>query len=218
MNKSFSQIYKKFVVKTTIYYDHAQNIQNAIPHEENWRIAYLTESLISALWQLWCTFCRQTIFLSCSGTISRQNNVIAARHGDNSHRRLGYEAKCATRGQNLKPAKTIQYLRQEPTWGDQDKIIDIITILNPANSNSLLSAFGLPVAGPKHLQTVRNACAHKNVETMSQVHLLTMHYINSNLRTPSDLAWQISISNNSCGIYSWIEDLTIIANQATATN
>ncbi len=216
--ENLSQLYQKFAVKASLYYDRAQDIQNDIPHEQSWRITYLTESLITNFWQSWCSFCRHIIILSCRGTFSRHNDSIASRQADNSCQRLGYEALCAIRRQTPKASKTIRFLRQEPTWGDQDKIIDIIGCLNPGNSDTLRSAFGLPLAGPKHLQIVRNACAHKNVETLNQVRSLSSHYANPKIKSPTDLAWQIAISNNSCGIYSWIEDLIIIAGQATLTS
>ena len=215
--KTLLCLYKDFVIKSTIMYDRATYIQNTIPNEEWWRVSYLTECLIANLWQVWCSFCRHVIILSCNGTLSRSNDVISSRHADNSIQRIGYEALCATRRQAPRPSRTIRFLRQEPTWGDQDKIIDIITLLNPANSSTLLSAFGLPLYGPKHLQIVRNACAHKNVETVNQVRSLTIHYSGVKISSPSDLAWQVISSNNTCGIYSWIEDLITIADQATIT-
>ncbi len=41
-----------------------------------WEFNYLSETLISDLWQAWCNFCRELLLLSCRGTKDRNGNVI----------------------------------------------------------------------------------------------------------------------------------------------
>ncbi len=148
---------------------------------------------------------------SCRGSVGRNGIIYRKRIGDNCWQRIGYEAKQVCRNQNIKPAKKLNYLSEEPTWGDMGKIIDIIKVLNPINKSVLLSGFGLPLSGPKHLQIVRNACHHKNWETMNYVKALVQFYNFSNLKTPSFLAWEVDINKNEFAYYAWIDDLKLIA-------
>jgi len=52
---------------------------------------------------------------------------------DNSWQRIGYEAKQASLGNAINPGRSISFLRNEPTWGDTNKIIDVIMALSPTN-------------------------------------------------------------------------------------
>ncbi|MEZ4660787.1 MAG: hypothetical protein R2911_24815 [Caldilineaceae bacterium] len=141
---------------------------------------------------------------------------MARRTGDNSWQRLGYEAAQAARSQSYQARlRTIATMRHEPTWGDQDKILDIIQQIRPDNHASLLTAFGLPVYGPKHLQIVRNACAHKHRETLSDVNRLLLDYSVTSIRSPTDIIWGIDNLTNQCAIYQWIDDLQLIALEAS---
>ncbi|MBV1929104.1 MAG: hypothetical protein KUG81_06285 [Gammaproteobacteria bacterium] len=112
---------------------------------------------------------------------------MVPRSTNNDRKRVAYEAKQASRGQSAKPGKVIQYLRQEPTWGNPDVLLTAIPVLSPANSDDLMSGFGLPVYAPKHIQTVRNACAHLNAETMADVRSLLVFYRGSGLSHPLDI-------------------------------
>lgn len=100
----------------------------------------------------------------------------AARPGDNTWQRIAYEAKQSVLGNRIHPTRTITYHRQEPTWGDQASLITIVNTLQPNNANTLITAFGLPLQGGKHLQIVRNACFHKNEETLSSVKSISIYY------------------------------------------
>ena len=183
---------------------------------QKWKLNFLTESLIDNLWQDWCNFCRNIVILSCNGAYSKNNNYIPPRNSDNSTERIAYEAKCAALNNRLRPNRVIQNLRSEPTWGDQDKIIQIIQTLQPYNYQTLLSAFGLPVYGIKHLQHVRNACCHKNKETMRQISQFFIYYYIVDVSTPSDLVWHVNTYSQTYGIYHWIDNMWTIANIATS--
>ena len=183
--------------------------------KEPWTKRCLTESLISDLWQSWCHFCREVILLSCQGTVTRNGLIVSARDGVNCWQRLGYEAKCAANNNVVKPTKQLTHQRHEPTWGDQEKMIDIIKAVAPANTAHLITAFGLPLYGPRHLQIVRNACFHKNSEAIVEVRKLISEYYVDSLKSPSDLAWFIDKQRKCCAIYSWCEDLTVIVELAT---
>jgi hypothetical protein len=214
---TLSHLYRHFFTRSAVLVCRAEYIQTNMGKLDSWQIRVLTEGMLSDLWQLWCWFCRHALLLSCGGTIARSGAPVIARVRGNSWQRIGYEAICGSRGQRPKPIKRVNYRLDEPTWGNQDKIIDIVICLNPSNKNTLLSAFGLPLLGPKHLQIVRNACAHKDIETMKQVRDLLLHYTKEEFLCSSDLAWQLDPTRNICAIYSWIFDMRIMADLATAT-
>lgn len=180
-----------------------------------WRIRLLTEGLISDLWQDWSNFTRTVLLMSCQGCITRNAIKIQRRPCDNSWQRISYEAKHASQDRAVVFGQVNRFRRQEPTWGDTGKALKIIHQLNPANKSKLISAFGLSVSGPTHMQLTRNACAHKNEETMAALRKISIHYISKPLQQPSELVWQLHKRNNTVALYSWISDLQVIAGIAT---
>lgn len=184
-------------------------------HLESWRFRYLSEALISDIWQAWCLFVRGVVHLSCCGCITRSNNVVNKRFADNSWQRIGYEAQQAAQRRRPLPSRKLTFLRQEPTWGDINKLLEIIVILKPCNELQLLSSFGLPLRGPKHLQIVRNACAHKHKENIGNVGTLLIFYRTPPLAHPIELVWQFETASGEIALYKWIDDLETIASLAT---
>jgi hypothetical protein len=86
--------------------------------------------------------------------------------------------------------------------------------LAPSNRTILLSAFGLPLRGPKDLQIVRNACAHTHSESVRDVRAIQIYYIAGMLKHPSDLAWRPEASTGTMALLKWIDDLQVIAGLA----
>ncbi|HBW2208631.1 hypothetical protein FKK34_06250 [Klebsiella quasipneumoniae] len=174
---------------------------------------------MSDLWQNWCHFCRSLIHKSCRGAISADNSTIIPRIicPDNSWQRLGYEAK--QRGNSLKTNGHNGFLiRYEPTWGDLNVLIGIISALKPNNQNCLLAAFGMGLNDINYLQLARNACAHKNVESIKGLINETHLYYNvTHLKRPSDLAWSMKIGTHSFAFNSWLYEMRVIAKNAIKT-
>lgn len=212
---AMGRLHRKFVNKVLGHADRAQHIQRDIPHTDPWRTRLMTEALISDLWQSWEHFCRWLILHSCRGALSRNGKNISPRPADNSWPAIGYVAKHAALGHGRKKAGFIAHYRQEPTWGNRDKLIDIVQALRPANENQLITAMGLPLQGPTHLHRIRNACAHKNVESIQDVRALLPYYSLSHINTPSELAWDIVAGRSLLGIFSWIDDMIVITEEAT---
>ena len=108
-----------------------------------WEYNYLTEVLMSDIWQSWSNFCRELFFSSCRGTIARDGTIIPKRVGDLSWQRLGYEAKKASSGHACTSQGHLGFfIRYEPTWGDIDVFIKIVQVLLPANASRLISIYG----------------------------------------------------------------------------
>lgn len=207
---SLARVYNRFVADCVQFDQRIEELRIERPAMAPWRAQYLTESVLSQLWQLWGRFCREVILASCSGctTIS---GAVPARASDNSWQRVGYEARQAAFQQKAQASKQNSSMRQEPTWGDVNKLIDIVTTLAPSNRAALVSAFGLPLRGPKDLQIVRNACSHVHSENILDVRAIQIYYLAGSLRHPSELAWRQEASTGTTAVLKWIDDLQVMA-------
>ena len=188
-----------------------------------WRRRALTEVLVSDLWQAWNEFVRDILIASCAGCVTRSGVIVAARPGLNSWQRISYEAKAyATVGKTGTPIKKLKakwlnsHRYQDPTWGDLDHIVDVVNGLAPANLTDLRSAFGATARGLKDLQTVRNACFHKNRESWDAVKdAETVYFSSSDTRDPSDLAWKTYLGKTTPSFYDWTDAVTIVCASAS---
>ena len=165
-------------------------------------------------------FCRQLIIYSCQGTKARNSLKVIPRPINNETKRVTYEALMAKKGQVSKATKNghVNFLmRNEPTWGDATEITKIISGLQPSNMNTLLNIFGSPNS-LKHPQLVRNACAHKNSETLLELRRLSLDYNFSKLQHPSELAWTTLKNSNDIAFFYWLYEMNLIADYATSTN
>lgn len=194
-------------------------LQSLIGRVPDWQHRYLTESLVSEIWLTWCLFSRHLIHKSLRGGKARDNTTISPRVGDNSWQRIGHECARASQANNHQTATPANFsMRKEPTWGDINSLIKIISALSPANSGQLLTAFGLPFVGPKHIQIVRNCSAHKTVENLMSLRTdFIFHYSISRNATPYEVAWSNRVGSNDIAINLWIHEMKTIGNIATAT-
>ena len=213
--RSLKKPYRRFLSNLDRSRRRGVEIESESSRLTAWRLRLLTEGLISDLWQDWNNFARTVLFMSCQGCNTRNATKIRRRPCDNSFQRIGYEAKRASQDRVIVPGQVNRFRSQEPTWGDMGKVVKIILGLNPTNKNRLISAFGLSVNGPMHLQLVRNACAHKNKETMDAVRKISIHYVSQPLQQPSELVWKLHKKNKTGALYSWISDLQVIAGIVT---
>ena len=207
--------HKNLLKKHIFFRKRAETIYEWPTSRPDWEFKYLSKSLLSDVWQNWCLFCRAIIIKSCSGTETRSGITLSPRTGLNSWQRISYEAKQAFQGNNIHPSRKLNFLRHEPTWGNQGVLIRAIPVLAPQNARALMTGFGLSLNAPKHLQTVRNACFHINHETMSEVKRIMTFYIGRRLSHPTDLMWWIEPSSQADAIFHWLEEFEIIAEQVT---
>jgi hypothetical protein len=210
---NFKTLHNRFIRKCFIFRQRVKEISLLRSKMTPWQIHYLIESLLSDIWQSWCMFCRQLILLSCQGTIARNGDVVAKRLGDTSELRLTYEAKQYAAQQPLKPnGQNAFHKRYEPTWGDLNLLIRMISGLNPNNSANLLVSVG-SFSKIKELQFLRNACAHKNSETISGVKLMFLVYGTHNVNYLSEYAFCSSAGARLVEI--WLFEMETIAFLAT---
>jgi len=184
---------------------------------EGWELKYLTEGLIHDLWQAWVSFNRCIILSSCRGAIARDGLIVTGvNRVDNSWQRIGYEGQQLSNGNsNLRAGRRITYVRQEPNWGDIDKCIDIIGGVSISNISHLQSVYG-SYTSPKHLQKVRNTCAHVNVETMSNLRSDLLAFYSSPLTNAAySYAWSSPLGRNIFSLEYWIAEISELAELAT---
>lgn len=179
-----------------------------------WEFSYLTETLISDLWQAWCNFCKAIVLISCRGTINRRNVLIPKLNRDNSRVRILYEV---SRNKISKPITSNGHNNfkayQDITWGDITLIINAINYLSPNNKNDLISSFGsVPIL--KELQIVRNCMAHKNKDTIDDCKNLSNVY--RAIKSPNQIVWSIDSNENIHKIFVWIYYCNLIADNATS--
>lgn len=213
------KLYKKFDSRCRGYEQRVCYLYQKRGTLNNWQFNHLTETLISNIWLTWSQFCRNLFLLSCRGTVARDSSTIAPRPGDNSWKRIGYEASQGIRGSQITNNGHNRFKMQyELTWGDVDKFLQAVQCMRPANATTLLTAFGIGNLSIKDMQKVRNTFAHKNVETMHELRRLRLSYSFSQLTTPSDIVWVTSRNSNSIAVEDWLFHINLVADNATATN
>lgn len=216
---SFHKLNRWALTRLAGYERKSNHLQSQFGLIPDWQHRYLTESLLSEVWLTWCLFSRHLIHKSLRGTNTRDNQRIPSRLGDNTWKTIGHQSSKASKAENhLSPTPASFLMRREPTWGDIDSIIKIINTLSPANKNQLLTAFGLPFTGPKHLQQVRNCAAHKTVENLQSLRSsLALTYDLPLKATPSEVAWSFRTGTPDVAIHVWLYELKTIADVATST-
>lgn len=177
------------------------------------RIHHL-EGTLSDMWQDYCRFVRFLLIKSATGCRTANAVAHSSSISPANWERASYIAINACRKKPISLSGTNNVLRKEPTWGDPNKISDIVTALNPGNKTTLISHLSGGLPGPKHCQIVRNACAHKNHQTKSEVLTLAPNYIATQLIKPIDAITWIDPASNQYAFLSWIEDMKIIAEGA----
>lgn len=214
------KLYKALISRCAVHEKRIDELRTLRPSLDKWTFDRLTESLMSDIWQTWCLYCRNVAHTSCRGGECLDGAIIAKRLSinDNTWERIGYEAKSR---KNISGAKVNGHngflMRYEPTWGDLNVMLDVIQAIGTVNKNQLLTAFGMGLTSINHLQKARNACAHKNVETISELsNEMVIYYSISHLKKPSDLAWSFLRGSHTFAFYNWLFEMRIIAMHASS--
>lgn len=172
------------------------------------------EGTLSDAWQAYCNFVRQLAIRSSMGCTTTNGIVHAASIAPANWQRASYMAYRAANNAKVLPASVNNVMRKEPTWGDTNKIISIVSALNPGNATTLIGHLAGGLSGPKHCQTVRNACAHRNHQTRAEVEALAPSYIAARIRHPTDaMIWRDPVTNQFAFL-SWVDDMRTIAEGA----
>jgi hypothetical protein len=157
----------------------------------------LLEGVLSHVWQAWCRFCRRIIMESCQGTQNCSGVAIPAvalAHSDSAV--SGAAVSIKRKRKNIWGAPN-SVLRDEPTWGDVDVLLDIIVGLSPANSVVLTGMCTMAASSAKILQAARNAAAHHNFQTVASLIKLSGPYSVFSISHPCQaMFWLDTLSGN----------------------
>ena len=169
------------------------------------------EGLISATWQYWCHFCRSVIVHSALGAKTATGVVLPACAA--TWEEVSAAAVRVARGKSPIPGQVNKILRHEPTWGDTMKLLDIISNLPLANQIQLAQSFGASTY-ISHLQTVRNAAAHRHNQNTADVLALGPMYVVSRLRHPTEAVFWLEQQSQDLAYLFWLDDMKTIGNLA----
>lgn len=168
----------------------------------------LLEGLLSRSWQEWAHFCRSIIVSSCTGSITSGGVPIVAHPDALSPQHV---AGAAVRAKKTPAPPTwgnvATALRNEITWGDTDVLATILPRMNVPRHGHLLAAFSQAHESAKAMQTIRNASAHFNAETMAEVVNLSSKYSAFQITHPTQaLFWTVPPSGDYLFRYA-LDDL-----------
>lgn len=174
------------------------------------------DGFLSQAWQAWGSFSRELILQSVAGVPTATNQATGCPHSGRPERELAWIAARAAKGESIVNVRPLVAMRQEPTWGDARKIQSIVQAYGLANEQTVLS--GILSAGliVQHIQTIRNAAAHTNIETIAEVRALARFYVAAPITMPGDaILWTDPVSGDF--IYrSWTARMIAAARLAVA--
>lgn len=175
----------------------------------------LQEGLISSLWQAWGEFCRDVVIGAVKGANTTIGTLVnSPTYSARTELEIAFVAKRLASAQPVGTIRSIAGRHQEPTWGDVNKLIPIVSGLAPTNVATMLSAFG-SAAAIKDLQTYRNASAHICADTLAMVSATRVRYQDTSFRHPSDTMRWTDPATNDYLWRTWIDEIDLVSDVAT---
>lgn len=169
----------------------------------------LLEGLLSRAWQAWGHFCRSCVMESCLGTVDANGQVVLAVVSHGNERTVSGAAVHIKGKKNgscwAAPPNSV--LRFEPTWGDTSVLETQLSKMLPSNHAQLRGGFSAAHSFAKTLQTIRNAAAHTNVETINEVNLLQPAYVGYSITDPLQSLFWIHHATSDFLIITAIDEL-----------
>lgn len=188
-------------------------LQRVSPPISEPRDLHELDGWLSEVWQIWCRFCRHAVMASCAGCRSVSGIVHAQSHV--SPDVVSFIAARQTNGKPPKVQGSNAQLFREPTWGHIDRLIEVIQAVNPPNRIELLSGFGT-VPAIEHVRLIRNAAAHRNVQSLAAVLALQSQYRAKRVRHPLQALFWDDAGTGRTLIHSRIDDMRIGARNVCA--
>lgn len=203
----FNRLNARLAMVESRFTDFRKNMPLRLEHKD-WMFL---EGLMSATWQYWCHFCRTVVVQSALGAKTAGGVVLPPCA--NSWEEVSAAAILAAKNRPIVPGEMNAALRREPTWGDTNKLLNIVQKLPLANRLQLAQSFGAS-GYILHIQTVRNAAAHRHHQNTADVLNLGPFYIVSRLRHPTEaLLWLEQNSKNFAFLF-WLDDMKMVAHMA----
>lgn len=168
----------------------------------------LLEGLLSRTWQVWCGFCRSCFMHSCMGTVTSRGSPVDRLPEAISESHVSGAAIRAKR-QSAPPfwVEPNTLLRKEPTWGDVDTLVVVISRIKPNNYDQLLATFSTVHKSAKAIQNIRNCSAHNNAQTMSGVMDMMSSFIVFPIAHPTHAMFWLDPHSSDFLITHAIDDL-----------
>lgn len=98
-------------------------------------------------------------------------------------------------------------LRIEPTWGDVDVLVNVISRLRPNNATQLLAAFPAAHSSSKALQLIRNGAAHNHAQNMTEIQTLNSAYIVFPINHPAQALFWVEPHSNDFLVMNAIQEI-----------
>ena len=115
----------------------------------------------------------------------------------------------------MQPAGVNSDLWREPTWGDVQTVQGVVKALSPANAADLVSCLGSVSRGPVHVHRVRNAAAHRNLQTLADVRSLSIYYNATGIRHPLEVVTWTEPQSRDYAFVAWLEEMRLVADLMT---
>lgn len=203
--------YNRLTARLNLAEDRFLSFQNIMPSRLDHQHWMFLEGLASATWQYWGSFCRSVVMESALGAKTANGMVLLPCA--ESREAVSHIAAQVSRRRLPTPGGTNSDLRIEPTWGDSSKLITVINALDLGNKGILAQSFGAD-SYIGHLQTVRNAAAHRHHQNTANVLALRPYYQVARLRHPVEaLLWLEEQSKNFAFLF-WLEDMRLVGHLA----
>ena len=178
-------------------------------------LRFYSEGLISQCWQSWCGFSREIIVSSSLGCMTVGGISTECRVSPATWQRVSYLAICARRKTRPKEDKTNNLVKFEPTWGDINRVQDVIDLIDPSNKETIKNAFSITARGPLHLQLTRNAATHISIDMMSELRAIRTQYNYPVLRHPCDMLFWVDPTSGDFAFRRWVFEMKHISSLAT---
>ncbi|MEM1040399.1 MAG: hypothetical protein AAGI12_13125 [Pseudomonadota bacterium] len=170
----------------------------------------LQAGLISFLWQSWSDFCREVILGSVQGAVTKSGQQTTSPHSARTSAEIAFVAKQLANSHPVNQVRTLSGRHVEPSWGDPAKLNLITTGIGVSNAPSLSSAFGV-LSQVEDLRLCRNACAHTNRESLSQLASTRVRYGDTKLHHPSDMMFWSDPATNDFAWKAWVDEMACVA-------
>lgn len=203
--------FNKLLARLSLVEDRFISFQSSMPSRLDHTHWMFLEGLSSATWQYWGTFCRSVVIDSALGAKTAGGVDLTPCAGN--WEEVSHIASRVAKSRIPVPGGTNSLLRIEPTWGDPIKLNIVINALNLTNKDTLASSFGADSYVP-HLQTVRNASAHRHHQNTAEVLALRPYYQVSRLRHPSEALLWLEEQSKSFAFLFWLEDMRMLGQLA----
>lgn len=203
--------FNKLLARLSLVEDRFISFQSSMPSRLDHSHWMFLEGLSSATWQYWGGFCRSVVIDSALGAKTAGGTLLTPCAG--SWEEVSHIASRVAKARTPVPGGTNSELRIEPTWGDPIKLNIVINSLDLGNKETLASSFGADSYVP-HLQTVRNAAAHRHHQNTANVLALRPYYQVSRLRHPSEALLWLEEQSKSFAFLFWLEDMRMLGNLA----